>query len=370
MLHRIALFGVCWSAVCLPLWPSFCGSGPVDSRACCPAPSENQIVLNADQTVLLIWDSANKTQHFIRKANFKGKGEDFGFIVPSPTQPELSESGDAAFPYLHELTKAEVVYRSRPSGMSCGCSDTAKTAASGSGSAMPATRVLEQKEVAGFQAVVLEADTAGVLVAWLKENGFAYSPEVAAWAEPYVEKQWKFTALKVAKKKEVDQVDAAALRISFVTDAPLFPYREPDYKSADQSLNPGGRTLRIFFIGESRYQGNLAGSPWSSASWSDRLTSEQRRHLLEVLKLPETTGPAEWRLTEFVHQWPYRVAPGDVVFSPATDQAILHRSPVVEYTSRTNAPLDATAIMLIALAGYPLLRCRRRAGKAVGREVA
>jgi hypothetical protein len=360
MLHRVAVFGVCWSAVCLP----FCES-PAEAPACCPAPSENEIVLNADQTVLLIWDAAKKTQHFIRKANFKGKGEDFGFIVPSPTQPELSESGDAAFPYLHDLTKAEVIYKKRPPpGMGCGCAAETKMAASGSGSGMPSTRVLERKEVAGFQAVVLEADTADVLVAWLKENGFAYSPEIAAWAKPYVEKQWKFTALKIAKKKDVDQVDAAALRISFVTDAPLFPYREPDYKTAGPIYNPGGRTLRIFFVGESRYQGDLAGTDWTSASWSDRLTREQRRHLLEVLKLPETTGPAEWRLTEFVHHWPYRVAPGDVVFSPAADQAILHRPPVTVYTSRANAPLDATALMLVALAGYPLWRSRRRAATA------
>jgi hypothetical protein len=360
MLRRTALFAVCWSAVCLPLWET-----PPESPACCPAPPDNQIVLNADQTVLLIWDSAKKTQHFIRKANFKGKSADFGFIVPSPSQPELSESGDAAFPYLHELTKAETVYRRRPSGgIGCGCSEEAKTSLSAPGSA--SARVLEQKEVAGFQAVVLEADTADALVAWLKENGFAYSPEIAAWAKPYVDKQWKFTALKVAKKKEADEVGAAALRISFATDTPLFPYREPDYKSADKSLNPGGRTLRIFFVGEGRHQGDLSGSPWSgTVAWSDRVTPEQRRHLLEELRLPEMTGPAEWWLTEFVDRWPYRVAPADLVFSRAADQAVMHRPPIIVYTARSNSPVDATVVLLLALAGYPLWRTRRRpAGKS------
>jgi hypothetical protein len=362
MLRRTALFAVCWSAVCLPL-----SEKPVDSQACCPAPPDNQIVLNADQTVLLIWDAAKKTQHFIRKANFKGKSADFGFIVPSPSQPELSESGDAAFPYLHELTKAETVYRHRPSsGLGCGCSGETKSSLSASGSANVA-RVLEQKDVAGFQAVVLEADTADALVAWLKENGFAYSPEIAGWARPYVEKRWKFTALKVAKKKELDEVDAAALRISFATDTPLFPYREPDYKSADKSLNPGGRTLRIFFVAEGRYQGDLSGSPWSgTVAWSDRLTPEQRRHLLEVLKLPETTGPAEWRLTEFVDRWPYQVAPADLVFSRAADQTVMHRPPIVVYTARSNSPVDATVVLLVALAAFPL--CRRRSRSATTRR--
>jgi len=55
--------------------------------ACCPAPRSGQAVVNADQTVILIWDAATKTQHFIRKASFKSEADDFGFLVPSPSKP-------------------------------------------------------------------------------------------------------------------------------------------------------------------------------------------------------------------------------------------------------------------------------------------
>ena len=84
------------------------------------------------------------------------------------------------------------------------------------------------------------------------------------------------------------------------------------------------------------------------------MTPEQRRHLLEVLRLPETTGPAEWRLTEFVDRWPYRVAPADLVFSAAADQAVMHRPPIIVYTARNDSPLGTTAVLLVALAGYPV----------------
>jgi hypothetical protein len=50
--------------------------------------------VNADQSVIILWDAANKTEHFIRKASFQSAGDDFGFIVPSPSQPELEESGN------------------------------------------------------------------------------------------------------------------------------------------------------------------------------------------------------------------------------------------------------------------------------------
>lgn len=53
--------------------------------ACCPVAALGQPVVNADQTVIILWDAAKQTQHFIRKASFKTGANDFGFIVPSPT---------------------------------------------------------------------------------------------------------------------------------------------------------------------------------------------------------------------------------------------------------------------------------------------
>src|SRR5258708_3958759 len=76
--------------------------------ACCAVSRSGQLVVNADQTVILIWDAASQTEHFIRKASFKSDGEDFGFLVPSPKQPELEESGNQAFPFLQKLTEPEV----------------------------------------------------------------------------------------------------------------------------------------------------------------------------------------------------------------------------------------------------------------------
>ena len=66
--------------------------------------------------------------------------------------------------------------------MSCGCAKEYKSA--GTGGSAPPTRVLSEQEVAGFHTVVLEAKSSDALVDWLKTNGYAYSPEIAAWAKP------------------------------------------------------------------------------------------------------------------------------------------------------------------------------------------
>jgi hypothetical protein len=339
--------------------------------ACCPAPPSGKPVVNADQTVILLWDPDSKTEHFIRQASFKSDADDFGFLVPTPAQPVLKESGNDAFPYLRKLTEPEKRQVQAPSGVSCGCGS--KNAVGLSNGALPQVTVLQEKLVAGFHAVVLEAKSGSDLTRWLQDHGYAYSPEVAAWARPYVESGWKITALKVAKAsddKKDKTVAASALRISFRTDRPLFPYREPDPRSQAAALDAKHRLLRIYFIGDARYRGELTREvPWTgTVAWANELKAADRTEMLARLKLPETTGPARWWLTEFEDDWPYRVAPADVYFSRDQDQSSVKRPPIIEYVS-SPLPRDvmvyaiATALVLPPLARR--LR-RRRAARAGG----
>ncbi len=57
--------------------------------------------INADQTVIIIWDAAGEDA-VLHPASVLSRAEadDFDFFVPSPTQPELEEVGDDAFPHL------------------------------------------------------------------------------------------------------------------------------------------------------------------------------------------------------------------------------------------------------------------------------
>ena len=55
--------------------------------ACCPAPPSGKPVVNADQTVIILWDAARKTEHFIRKASFKSDADNFGFLVTKLNRP-------------------------------------------------------------------------------------------------------------------------------------------------------------------------------------------------------------------------------------------------------------------------------------------
>lgn len=289
--------------------------------ACCPVAPRGESVVNADQTVILVWDKEHQTEHFIRKASFRSEGDSVGFLVPTPSRPQLEESGNEAFPYLAQITAPK---KPVEVGLPISCSAAPETSY-GRG-----VRVVEEKTVAGYHAVVLAADSGKELVAWLRDHGYAYTPEVAVWAQPYLEGRWYMTAMKIAKTSDghaTPGVAASALRITFRTDRPLFPYREPDSRKDAAQLDVKDRLLRIYLVAESRYEGRFpSGQTWGEgARWSQPLKPEQKAQLLHLLGLPESVGPARFWLTEFDHHWPYGKAPGDVYFSAATDQRKLAR---------------------------------------------
>jgi hypothetical protein len=318
-------------------------------RGCCPVHRSGQPVVNADQTVILIWDPATKVEHFIRQAFFKSEADDFGFLIPSPSRPELEESANGSFDYLRKLTEPERKKERRPSsGLGCGCG---ADVGSNERAHQASVRVLEEKLVAGFNAVVLETDSASALVNWLKTNGYVFSPEVEAWAKPYVQAGWKITALKVAKDVEhkgEKSVTASALRKSFKTDKPLFPYREPDYGRSASNLGVPSRLLRIYFIADARYQGELTqNDAWTGrVAWAGKVKPADRAKGLELLILAGNSVPSEWWMTEFEDRWAYKAAPADVYFSRDTDQSEVRRPPIIEYVSLP-IPTDVMTYALV-----------------------
>ncbi len=81
-----------------------------------------------------------------------------------------------------------------------------------------------------------------------------------------------------------------------------------------------------------------------------------------MLKLPETTGPAKWFLTELEDNWPYRVAPSDVYFRRDADQSTIKRPAVIQYVSAPY-PTDMTVYALAAVMFLPPLWRRVRRGR-------
>ncbi len=148
---------------------------PQLGQACAPVPRPGQFIRIAEESAIIVWDEKTRTQHFIRRATFDTDAPDFGFLVPTPTEPALSEARDAAFEDLEYFIRPKEIVRTEFTGVDFTpllfgyfllaplSSDRAR---------MPsAVRVLSTQRVAGYDAVVLGADNAAELNRWLSKHG-------------------------------------------------------------------------------------------------------------------------------------------------------------------------------------------------------
>jgi hypothetical protein len=331
--------------------------------ACAPAPPQGVQVQIAEESAILVWDAAAHREHFIRRASFRNTGKDFGFLVPTPSKPELSEVPDALFSRFEEMTRPEVVEKTETGvepTLFCGL-----WMMRGSKSAAPveaSVRVLDSQRVAGYDAVVLEADSAGALSSWLKEHGYAERAELAAWLTPYVAAKWKLTAFKIAppsEAREAQAVETAAVRMSFSTDRPFFPYREPSdqRENLPASASTAARLLRGFFVRAERVGGTIgeAHAPWpGKAVWSDRLDRTRTGEL--PFPLPE----GAW-LTMFEDRASPRPGTDDLFFAAGRERGPVKPPPIV-WTRSNEIPLPLDLIAGVGiLAAILVRRARRRA---------
>lgn len=88
---------------------------PTVAWACCAASHPGEHVAIADQEILVTWNAKTQEEHFVRRARFLGSSsKDFGFLVPTPTKPELAEAPDALFDRLDDLLRPEHVKHYSP----------------------------------------------------------------------------------------------------------------------------------------------------------------------------------------------------------------------------------------------------------------
>lgn len=298
------------------------------ARACAPAPPRGEHVDIRGEEALIVWDAATKTEHFVRRAHFETQSRDFGFLVPTPSKPTLAEAADQVFERLHEAVKPQVVHQKRYSveltGLFLGARKSAAVAAAG-------VQVLEQTRVAGLDAAVLEADSATALGEWLKQHGYEFRDTLVDWLKPYVAARWKITAFKIARGEAAADFGTKAVRMSFATERPFYPYREPsDQRTPVVTPTPDTqRLLRVFVVSSERVGGTLeAPGGWPArATWAGGLKEAPSvlAGVLEPAQIP--TSPV---LTAFDDRSDPRPGFADVFFSRNADQAELRPPPVIE----------------------------------------
>lgn len=234
------------------------------------AANDSQAVRMTDEAALLIWDAKTATQHFVRRASFQTKSN-FGFLVPTPSRPELGAVDNTVFDSLENEMKPKRENRTRKvwkftplvfapfmggededeDATTATTNSTTSTSAEDENS--NSVEVVEEKRVGDYDAAVLQANDAGALRRWLSKNRYAVTPGLEAWLRPYVARGWSITAFKIAANSTRQVAQASAVRLSFKTKQPFYPYREP--QTAKQQLT--ARTLRVYLASDERMNARI-----------------------------------------------------------------------------------------------------------------
>jgi len=318
--------------------------------ACAPAWSGDEAVQIAGEEALIVWDAERRLEHFVRTATFQGGPRSFGFLVPVPALPEIAEADEQIFEHIERFWES-----SRPEEINSrfeGLTSLFMRSKSAAPVAAAGVTVLSATRVAGMDAVVLEAASTKALRDWLTAREFDFRPELESWVEPYVAERFKIVAFKYARDTSDPRIGSRAVRLSFRTEEPFFPYREP--RDAGR-LVPA--LFRLYVIAATSVEGVLgeARSPWTAlVRYSGPFTPEP----------PAFARIASPWITMFEEVSQKRPVAGDLYFRPTSAARPIAASPrVVE--RRWGAPIELlVAGLLIAGAVLVLFVQRARSSGA------
>jgi len=325
------------SSACVALAIDANGHQYVTSIGGAPPPPP---IITGEQAVI-IWDEAHKTEHFLRQADISTTQPNVGFVVPTPQTPELVEADPQIFDLAGEEAAPRRVPRTLPrtpmemiiawiqdplniKSVFTTIASTLDVAASGPND----VQVISQQDVADYHATVLAADDSASLSQWLKENGYAWDNKDDAWLQPYLTAKWKITAFKLLQKPNevgTGTIQSRAIRMSFTTDRPFFPYSEPGDTPSGGKPNPGERVLNVAVLSDERMTGKLAdGHVWPgelqySGPMDTLLTG------FANFDPKKDAVPAPTNLTYFVDNSNPRPGTADLYFSPDTDQTAFRK---------------------------------------------
>ena len=159
---------------------------------------------------------------------YDGPADDFAWVVPVATVPEVGVGTDEVFTRLDQLTSPifkvnyEVDEACFPNdGFQVSPNSADAFAENATAADDGAVTVLAQGKTGPYNYQVVNSNDADVLVAWLNENGYEQPPQALPLIEHYVAKEMKFVAVKLLPNK--DAGDIAPIILDFEEQGPCIP---------------------------------------------------------------------------------------------------------------------------------------------------
>jgi hypothetical protein len=224
-MRRLILFAIC---TCL-LWMVgivsacggfFCTNAPIDQ--------------SAERIIFTIND--DDTLSAIVGINYEGSAEDFSWVVPVPSPPELDVAPTTALNVLQNTTNPRF---NAPNNYCRGVVWYYGGLGGGGGG------YLEQGNVGPYDYAIIGSDNPAELIEWLRENGYRVTDDMQPIIAEYVFEGMYFLAMKLSNDAEVG--DIQPVKMTYISDNPMVPLRLTAVAALDDM------PVLIWIFGETAY---------------------------------------------------------------------------------------------------------------------
>ncbi len=245
-----------------------------------PFPPSNKYVTETDQKAVIIHE--NNTETIVLSVTFKGDPENFGWVIPIPSKPEVEKSQDELFTALAELTAPVSEGEYLPTfglGGETAVKEPLKV------------DIIETKKIDIYDITTITSEDPKALSKWLLENEYQIPKEASTILEEYTKNDWYFICVKIdltkltsASKEQLKTGHATPLKIQFESEEIIYPLKlssiiseyeslSPDASSSSAGLTPVPQVSILLYV-FSDGKKTVPGFETKYANWTEKETIE------------------------------------------------------------------------------------------------
>ncbi len=206
-------------------------TAPSEAEACgCFVPPDPTVpIVQAGERILFGMENGVVTSHV--QVQYSGAAEEFGWLLPMPSIPEMTLGTDELFAQLVAQTQPTYrldreyrgdcpfdPFRSGGFGGGSPSNDSSGEAGSQDGGGSP---LVLRDTVGPYDFAVLRADEKQPMLDWLSDNGFFVPAGTDDVVGPYIQPGAYFLALKLLKGNDVGDLQPVVLK--YESDLPMIP---------------------------------------------------------------------------------------------------------------------------------------------------
>jgi hypothetical protein len=196
-----------------------------------PSKTEQDVYMDVymPEQLAIVYFKDGREDLIIQVQYQRARADDFGWIVPLPSVPEIdTESQGLAgiFTELSRLTTDDLPSsfpweRGGGGGYDGG---------GGGGGGNGGVTVVQHELVGIYEVTVLVASSAEDLVVWLTDNNYAVPEGSEPVFQDYIDRGWCFVCMRLESSKDLSG-SLHPLRVSFPSDLPVYPMRLTEFSS-------------------------------------------------------------------------------------------------------------------------------------------